>query len=109
MKWFQLLMANQEDLARIMTAEQVPFGRSQGEVAYGASLMNGLPRKPASTAKPAAVRQQPPPDRYFQAAHRRVPRMPPWNFPLAMITAAVAPAGRSRLHGRHQAGRTSRR
>ncbi|MDB5928348.1 MAG: succinate semialdehyde dehydrogenase, partial [Polaromonas sp.] len=40
LKWYQLLMANQEDLARIMTAEQgKPFAEAKGEVAYGASFV----------------------------------------------------------------------
>ena len=40
MKWFNLLMANQDDLARIMTAEQgKPFAEAKGEVAYGASFV----------------------------------------------------------------------
>ena len=40
MKWYQLLMANQEDLGRIMTAEQgKPFLEAKGEVAYGASFV----------------------------------------------------------------------
>ena len=40
MKWYQLLMANQEDLGRIMTAEQgKPFPEAKGEVAYGASFV----------------------------------------------------------------------
>ncbi len=39
-KWFDLLMANQEDLGRIMTAEQgKPFAEAKGEVAYGASFV----------------------------------------------------------------------
>ncbi|MEJ6477754.1 MAG: aldehyde dehydrogenase family protein, partial [Octadecabacter sp.] len=38
--WFDLLMANQEDLAVIMTAEQgKPLAESRGEVAYGASFV----------------------------------------------------------------------
>ncbi|MCJ7799640.1 MAG: aldehyde dehydrogenase family protein, partial [Polaromonas sp.] len=39
-KWFDLLIANQEDLGRIMTAEQgKPFAEAKGEVAYGASFV----------------------------------------------------------------------
>ncbi len=39
-KWFNLMMENQEDLARIMTAEQgKPLAESRGEVAYGASFI----------------------------------------------------------------------
>ena len=39
-KWFDLLMTNQEDLGRIMTAEQgKPFAEAKGEVAYGASFV----------------------------------------------------------------------
>ncbi len=39
-KWFDLLMANQEDLGRLMTAEQgKPFAEAKGEVAYGASFV----------------------------------------------------------------------
>src|SRR4051794_15620757 len=39
-KWFELLMANQDDLGRMMTAEQgKPFAEAKGEVAYGASFV----------------------------------------------------------------------
>ena len=39
-KWYDLLMANVEDLGRIMTAEQgKPFAEAKGEVAYGASFV----------------------------------------------------------------------
>ena len=39
-KWFNLMMANQEDLAVLMTAEQgKPMAESRGEVAYGASFV----------------------------------------------------------------------
>ena len=39
-KWFNLMMENQEDLARIMTAEQgKPLAESRGEIAYGASFI----------------------------------------------------------------------
>ena len=46
MKWFALLMANQDDLARIMTAEQgKPFAEAKGEIAYGSSFVEWLDRK----------------------------------------------------------------
>ena len=53
-KWFDLLIAHTEDLARLMTAENgKPLAESRGEVAYGASFVNGLPKKPsASMARP---------------------------------------------------------
>ena len=39
-RWFDLLMANQEDLAKLMTAEQgKPLAESRGEIAYGASFV----------------------------------------------------------------------
>jgi len=39
-KWYDLLMANQEDLGRILTAEQgKPFAEGKGEIAYGASFV----------------------------------------------------------------------
>ena len=38
-KWFELMMANQEDLAQILTAEQgKPLAEARGEIAYGASF-----------------------------------------------------------------------
>src|SRR5204863_6392301 len=39
-RWFDLMMANQEDLAQLMTAEQgKPLTESRGEVAYAASFL----------------------------------------------------------------------
>lgn len=39
-RWFELIMANQEDLARIMTAEQgKPLAESRGEISYAASFI----------------------------------------------------------------------
>ena len=39
-KWFDLILANQEDLARLMTAEQgKPLAETRGEIAYGASFI----------------------------------------------------------------------
>ena len=40
MKWFQLLIANADDLARILTAEQgKPYAEAKGEIVYGASFV----------------------------------------------------------------------
>jgi len=39
-KWFDLMMANQDDLAQLMTAEQgKPLAESKGEIAYAASFI----------------------------------------------------------------------
>src|SRR5438046_114679 len=39
-KWFDLMMANQEDLAQLLTAEQgKPLAEARGEIAYGASFL----------------------------------------------------------------------
>ena len=63
-KWFDLLMANQDDLGRIMTAEQgKPLAEAKGEVAYGASFVEWFAEEAkrinGETLPP--VRQQPPP------------------------------------------------
>jgi len=93
-KWFELIMANQEDLARLMTAEQgKPLAESRGEVAYGASFVEWF----AEEAKRVYGDTIP-----TQAASRRylvikqpigvVAAVTPWNFPIAMITRKLAPA-----------------
>ena len=50
-KWFDLMMENQEDLARLMTAEQgKPLAESRGEIAYGAVVHRILRRGGASAS-----------------------------------------------------------
>jgi succinate-semialdehyde dehydrogenase / glutarate-semialdehyde dehydrogenase len=93
-RWFDLLMANQEDLARLMTAEQgKPLAEARGEVVYGASFVEWF----AEQAKRTNGETLP----FFDENRRQVVlRQPigvcaaitPWNFPLAMITRKVAPA-----------------
>jgi succinate-semialdehyde dehydrogenase/glutarate-semialdehyde dehydrogenase len=53
-RWFELMMENQEDLARLMTLEQgKPLTESKGEVAYAAAFLNGSAKKPSAfTATP---------------------------------------------------------
>jgi succinate-semialdehyde dehydrogenase/glutarate-semialdehyde dehydrogenase len=93
-KWFDLLMANQEDLARLMTAENgKPLAESRGEVAYGASFVEWF----AEEAKRINGETLPQFDNNRRLLVLRQPigvcaAITPWNFPLAMITRKVAPA-----------------
>ena len=94
MKWFALLMANQDDLARIMTAEQgKPFPEAKGEIAYGASFVEWF----AEEAKRINGETLPQFDNNRRLMVMKEPigvcaAITPWNFPLAMITRKVAPA-----------------
>ena len=93
-KWFDLLMANQEDLGRLMTAEQgKPFAEAKGEVAYGASFVEWY----AEEAKRVNGETLPQFDNNRRLMVVKQPigvcaAITPWNFPLAMITRKVAPA-----------------
>ena len=93
-KWFDLLMANQDDLGRIMTAEQgKPLAEAKGEVAYGASFVEWF----AEEAKRVNGETLPQFDNNRRLMVIRQPigvcaAITPWNFPLAMITRKVAPA-----------------
>ena len=103
--WFDLMMANQEDLARLMTIEQgKPLAESRGEVAYAASFLEWFGEEakrvygdtiPAHQAdKRLVVIKQP---------IGVVACITPWNFPLAMITRKAGPGHRRRLHRRAEA------
>jgi len=93
-KWYDLLMANQEDLGRIMTAEQgKPLPEAKGEVAYGASFVEWF----AEEAKRINGETLPQFDNTRRLMVLKQPigvcaAITPWNFPLAMITRKVAPA-----------------
>ena len=93
-KWFDLLMANQDDLGRLMTAEQgKPLAEAKGEVAYGASFVEWF----AEEAKRINGETLPQFDNTRRLLVLRQPigvcaAITPWNFPLAMITRKVAPA-----------------
>ena len=93
-RWYELLMANQEDLATLMTAEQgKPLAEAKGEITYGAAFIEWF----AEEGKRLYGDVIPP----HQADRRLlVLRQPvgvvaaitPWNFPLAMITRKAGPA-----------------
>ncbi|NDP40459.1 MAG: NAD-dependent succinate-semialdehyde dehydrogenase [Rhodoferax sp.] len=93
-KWFDLLMANQDDLGRILTAEQgKPLPEAKGEVAYGASFVEWF----AEEAKRLNGETLPQFDNNRRLLVLRQPigvcaAITPWNFPIAMITRKVAPA-----------------
>ena len=93
-RWYELLMAHQDDLARLMTAEQgKPLPEAKGEVAYGASFVEWF----AEEAKRVNGETLPPFDMNRRLLVLRQPigvcaAITPWNFPLAMITRKVAPA-----------------
>jgi len=93
-RWFELMMANQEDLAKIMTAEQgKPLAEARGEIAYSASFVEWF----SEEAKRIYGDTIP----TYQADKRVVvikqpvgvcAAITPWNFPSAMITRKAGPA-----------------
>ncbi|UXI03989.1 NAD-dependent succinate-semialdehyde dehydrogenase [Photobacterium sp. TY1-4] len=93
-RWYQLMMDNQQDLARLMTLEQgKPLKESMGEVAYGASFIEWF----AEEAKRTYGETIPAPmgDRRIATIKQPVgvaAAITPWNFPIAMITRKAAPA-----------------
>ncbi len=94
MRWYGLIMRAQEDLARLMTAEQgKPLAETRGEVAYGASFIQWF----AEEAKRAYGDVIP---SHVDGRRILVLKRPvgvtaaitPWNFPNAMITRKCGPA-----------------
>ncbi len=92
-KWYDLIMANVEDLALLLTAEQgKPLAESKGEIAYGASFVEWF----AEEAKRVYgdVIPSPTNDRRLIVLKQPIgvcAAITPWNFPNAMITRKVAP------------------
>jgi succinate-semialdehyde dehydrogenase / glutarate-semialdehyde dehydrogenase len=93
-QWNDLILANTNHLAEIMTLEcGKPLRESKGEVAYGASFIKWFAEEgkriygdiipPTTQDRRIIVIKQP---------VGVVAAMTPWNFPLAMITRKVAPA-----------------
>ena len=90
----ELIMQNQDELARIMTLEQgKPLSEAKGEVAYGASFVEWF----AEEAKRVYGETIPSPgsDKRILVIKQPVgvvTAITPWNFPSSMITRKVAPA-----------------
>jgi succinate-semialdehyde dehydrogenase/glutarate-semialdehyde dehydrogenase len=93
-KWFDLMMANQEDLAVIMTAEQgKPLLESRGEIAYAASFIEWFAEEGKRVYGEVIPGHQP--DKRILVLRQPigvVTAITPWNFPAAMITRKAGPA-----------------
>ncbi|KMN30549.1 succinate-semialdehyde dehydrogenase [Chromobacterium sp. LK1] len=93
-RWFDLVMANQDDLAVILTSEQgKPLAEAKGEIAYGASYIEWY----AEEAKRLYGDTVPAPGADKRILITKEPigvaaAITPWNFPNAMITRKAAPA-----------------
>ncbi|MDQ2803764.1 MAG: NAD-dependent succinate-semialdehyde dehydrogenase, partial [Pseudomonadota bacterium] len=90
---FGLMLENQDDLARIMTAEQgKPLAESRGEIVYAAGFIEWF----AEEAKRVYGDMIPPPRAGQRILVMKEPigvfaAITPWNFPAAMITRKAAP------------------
>jgi succinate-semialdehyde dehydrogenase/glutarate-semialdehyde dehydrogenase len=93
-KWFDLMMANQEDLATLMTLEQgKPLAESRGEIAYGASFIEWFAEEAKRVYGDTIPAQSP--DRRIVVLKQPIgvcAAVTPWNFPNAMITRKAGPA-----------------
>ncbi|NGQ90512.1 NAD-dependent succinate-semialdehyde dehydrogenase [Rhodobacter sp. HX-7-19] len=93
-KWFDLMMANVDDLGKILTAEMgKPLAEAKGEVAYGASFIEWF----AEEAKRVYGETIPGHQRDKRITVIKQPigvvgSITPWNFPNAMIARKVGPA-----------------
>ena len=93
-KWFDLIIANTEDLAILMTLEQgKPLVESRGEVAYGASFVEWFAEE--SKRVTGAILESTWGDKRMLVLKQAIGvcvAITPWNFPIAMITRKIAPA-----------------
>jgi len=92
--WFQLILQHQEDLARIMTAEQgKPLAESRGEIAFAAAYVEFYAEEGKRIY--GDVIPSPNADRRLLVTKEPIgvcAAITPWNFPAAMITRKAAPA-----------------
>ena len=93
-RWFELVMANQDDLGILLTLEQgKPLAEAKGEIAYGASYIEWFAEEakriygdtiPSLNADQRIL--------VFKEPVGVCAAITPWNFPNAMITRKAAPA-----------------
>lgn len=93
-RWFELLMENQEDLARLMTLEQgKPLAEARGEIAYAASFIEWFAEEAKRVYGDTIPGHQA--DKRLIVIKQPVgvtAAITPWNFPAAMITRKAGPA-----------------
>ncbi len=93
-RWFDLIVAAQDDLAAVMTAEQgKPLAEARGEVIYGAAFIEWFAEEAKRTY--GEVIPTPVPGRRLLALRQPVgvvAAITPWNFPIAMLTRKAGPA-----------------
>src|SRR5688500_9097895 len=93
-KWFDLMMAHQEDLATLMTTEQGKvLAESRGEVAYAGAFLEWFGEEAKRVYGDTIPGHQA--DKRIVVIKQPigvVGCITPWNFPLAMITRKAAPA-----------------
>ena len=93
-RWYELILAHGEDLARLLTAEQgKPLAEARGEIAYAASFVEWFAEEARRTYGAVIPGHQA--DKRLVVLRQPVgvvAAVTPWNFPAAMITRKVAPA-----------------
>jgi succinate-semialdehyde dehydrogenase/glutarate-semialdehyde dehydrogenase len=93
-RWYELMMAHQDDLALIMTAEQgKPLAESKGEIAYAASFIEWFAEEGKRLYGDVIPTHQA--DKRLLVLRQPigvVAAITPWNFPAAMITRKAGPA-----------------
>ncbi len=93
-KWFDLMMANQDDLAVLMTTEQgKPLAESKGEIGYGASFIEWFAEEGKRIYGDVIPQHQA--DKRIVVLKQPIgvcAAVTPWNFPNAMITRKAGPA-----------------
>src|SRR5450631_4465406 len=93
-RWYDLMLANQDDLARIMTAEQgKPFAEARAEIAYAAAFIDWFGEEGKRIYGDVIPGHQP--DKRILVLRQPVgvvAAITPWNFPAAMITRKAGPA-----------------
>ena len=93
-RWYDLMLAHQEDLARLMTVEQgKPLAEARGEIAYAASFIEWFAEEGKRAYGDLIPAHQA--DKRILVAKEAIgvcAAITPWNFPSAMITRKAGPA-----------------